>query len=165
MSSVWDEPAAPRASGGGDFLKVEVGQTVTLAVIGEPVKLTKPGFNPGDKPRRRVYALAYNFAERKVKVWDMAASTFEDVKAVHREAPVTKHAIKLSRVGAGQATEWKVVAVVKPIPAETLALIAAAPTPDLLAIAEATGTVEAAPAPKAGAKPAEAAVADDDIPF
>lgn len=170
----WDEPAQPRASGGGgDLLKLEDGKTVVLALVGNPIRVLTPKFGekPGGKMGKRVFATAYDFADKKCKVWNLAPSTFEDLKAIHKEAPFSRHAVKLTRSGTGEATEYRIVAVVKPLTPEALAAISAAPRPDMVAVCQNLGgEVEdvapeerAAPAPS-GAPEAEP-VADEDIPF
>jgi len=142
----WDDPAKPRSSsGGGDLLKVEDGKTLTLAVVGAPVRVTLPPGNFPPKngrpngPRRRVFAVVYVFEQKAAKVWDMASSTFEDAKAIHKEAPFSKHALRITRTGTNEATTYSLVPIVKPITPEAFATIAAAPKPDLATVARNLG--------------------------
>lgn len=176
-TSEWDAPPQPRASGGGgDLLKVEDGKPVVLAVVGEPLHVLTPKFGekPGGKMGRRVFATVYDFTDKRCKVWNLAPTVFEDLKAIHKEAPFSRHAVKLTRSGTGEATEYRIVAVVKPLTPEALAAISAAPKPDMGAVCVNLGgeVVETTPRAAASASPGASApapgaepISDEDIPF
>lgn len=166
----WNEPPQPRASGGGDLLKVEDGKTLTLAVVGNPERVTLPPGNFPPKngrpngPRRRVFAVVYVFELKAAKVWDMASSTFEDAKAVHKEAPFDRHALRITRTGTNEATTYSLVPVVKPLTPEALAAIKAAPKPDLERVAADLGG-ELERHEGEGGPPQEAPEPDEENPF
>lgn len=173
-TSAWDAPPQPRASGGGgDLLKIEDGKSVVLAVVSEPLRVLTPKFGegPGGKLGRRVFATVYDFSDKRCKVWNLAPSVFEDLKAIHKEAPFSRHAVKLTRSGTGEATQYRIVPVLKPLTSEAFDAIKAASKPDMAAVCanlggeveEVDGEERAASAPSGA--PEAGPVADEDIPF
>lgn len=191
MASAWDtalEEAEKASGGGGDFVRVGPGESVT----GVFNTLTPPfkrwvvwdslagctvdyvdGKDYGDgRPRRRYLLHFMDEATKSVRIFDLAAPTFKDVGAA-----VKKHGkdtdglvvLEISRTGSGKSTEWRVMfdRYIKPEAVAPLRAAFSAAQP----IHEALGMPPNAPEPKRAPRPAKSELPqpgdfnDEDIPF
>jgi hypothetical protein len=170
---------AAEPKGGGDFLKLDPGQSVDLILLGGPAKFyslfidgkSEKSPEPFSGAKARYYGGAYDIQAGNSKVWEMSRATLGKVDLMCRELAKRgvdpySQILVLSRKGSGLDTEYSLVPV-GPASPEVLAAAQAHAAPDLhalgaLYLSPADIPAHAGPAP---AIAAQAPVNDAGPPF
>lgn len=105
------EQEAEKSGSGGDFIKLEDKQSITIAVLGEPELYKARPFKEGGTPATKVLLNVFLISDKPptLKVWDMAAATFKDLVAVKNKFPFAQWPYTVTRSGLGKKTRYKVL--------------------------------------------------------
>lgn len=186
MSWEQAEESTKNAGTGGDFFKLEDGQSGVIAIYGEPHVYTAKPFEgrPDSKPSQKVMLRVLNVTTKQPQIWDMAGATFKGLLEVTGtptkpgKFPVSKWTFTVKRSGTSKKTRYTILPDTE-LTEQRKKFLAGLDTAGLAELADRVGQQEdderggdfseSARAPAAAAAPAAAgalpSVEDDDLPF
>lgn len=91
------ETVSDDCQGGGEFIRLGSGDSITVVFVGEPVIYTNTRF---DRPKRCVMINAYDVADEEMKIWDTSTFTFRLLLDLREKYGLDRPYV-LSRTGSG----------------------------------------------------------------
>lgn len=96
------------AASGGDFLKLEDGQSAIVALLGDPeTYLAKPFEDDASKgPKKRVLLNVFVKESKSLSILDLAAASFNELCETLDKFPRERFLVQVKRKGTGKKTRW-----------------------------------------------------------
>jgi hypothetical protein len=119
VSDAWDdaEESAKNAGVGGDFLKMQPGESAVIAVLGKPQAYTAKPFEGrvGSKPSQKVLLSVFNCTTKGLQIWDMSSMKFNGLLEVTGKPskpgrfPIDRWTYTVKRTGTGTKTRYSIL--------------------------------------------------------